>query len=148
MLRCSICNGEVRPHGRTHDIHTGHPICRGPVCQWCYETKVLRARTTLDPGETSKGSGESRAGMWLYISDSGEEYTTSDPRDLLVHMILLKDRDLTPIFLQRTQDVPIPEHAETPEEQLEALACHFAQHYEAVPIPNTDYFNSIWIDFF
>ena len=148
MLRCGICNGEVRPHGRTNDIHTGHPICNGPVCQFCYENKVIRARIRADPTPTSeKKSGESRAGMWLYIADDGREYSTTDPRDLIFGMVMLGDRDLSIPFKEWVSSASIPEYVDTPEEQLEALAGGFAQNYEVVPIQNFDYFNSIWIDF-
>ncbi len=45
---CALC-GE-QPVAGGPDALLGEPLCRGPVCRWCYETRVEPARRHADGG--------------------------------------------------------------------------------------------------
>lgn len=144
-MRCGICGGEVRPVGPTNEIKVGYPICREPVCLYCYENKVVRAQ----PKAVSP-SGEQPAtppkGFWLYIDDDGEEFMTSDPRDLIMNMLRMGHRKLTIEFHMEMIWVKPPYHAESEEERQEALWAIFAQNCKNVPQYGRDYYEAIWVN--
>ena len=139
--------------GRTHEYRIGEPLCRGPVCQFCYENRVIRAQKSI-PTLTSSISGEQKtpknihdvSGFWLIIADSGEEYATSDPKDLVFHMITMGFSCMT----EHLEGVlgpnwVAPDHCETPEELLEAKSAYFAEHFDNFITPGKDYFDALWI---
>lgn len=99
--------------GRTHEYRIGHPLCRGPVCQLCYEMKVVPAQSKVESGERRI---QSPCGAWLYITDSGEDYMTSNPKDLIFNMLTLGCRALQDICEVEMREFVAPEWCESQEE--------------------------------
>lgn len=85
MTECAICGKDAGPSPRM-----GEPVCRGPVCRWCYETKVLRAGDTPPqhtcPSDLSKGGWAVRTPKGIvtgtdpwYIAEAMAESGMLDP---------------------------------------------------------------------
>lgn len=143
MMKCGICGGEARPVGPTHEIRIGYPVCRGPVCQYCYENKVQRALSKAPAGERRASHPK---GFWLYIGDDGSEFITSDPRDLILNMLRMGHGKLTMEFRMETMWMKPPYHAETDEERQESLWAIYAQHCKNVPQYGRDFYEALWIN--
>lgn len=143
MLNCGICKGEVRPFGRTNDIHTGFPVCNGPVCQFCYENKVRPALAKAKVGERT--TQDTPKGYWLYISDTGEDYMTRDPKDLMFNMLRLGCKKLREICDREMVGCIIPDHCDTPEEAQEAIWAMFVEKTDIFITPEEDFFDSFYI---
>ncbi len=63
MTVCSLCGRE------SGNMRIGEPVCRGPVCRWCYETKVLRAAASERTGPVEGGAWVFRSADGLTVSD-------------------------------------------------------------------------------
>lgn len=63
---CSLC-GE-QPVAGGPDALLGEPLCKGPVCRWCYETKVEPARRREGEAPESWGAH----GAWAFRTPEGK----------------------------------------------------------------------------
>ena len=61
-MLCALC-GE-QPVAGGPDAPLGEPLCKGPVCRWCYETKVLPARR-------QNGESWGAHGAWAFRTPEG-----------------------------------------------------------------------------
>lgn len=153
-MKCGLCGGVAQLMGRTHEYRIGEPLCKGPVCQFCYENKVIRAQKST-PTLTSGISGEQKtpenihnvSGFWLIIADSGEEYMTSNPKDLVFHMLNMGFSCMAELLEgDLAANWEAPEHCETPEELLESKNAYLAEHFDNFITPGKDYFDALWIN--
>lgn len=64
MTSCSLCGREAGSK-----ICAGTPVCGGPVCRWCYETKVMpEVRRNERKGPST---ADSPKGAWAFRSREG-----------------------------------------------------------------------------
>lgn len=69
MTLCSLCGREA---GAMPSL--GEPVCRGPVCRWCYESRVMPALRTAEKkagGEDRKEDGRAAGGAWVVRTHDG-----------------------------------------------------------------------------
>lgn len=76
---CALCGEQPAVGGP--DALMGEPLCKGPVCRWCYETKVMPARRQADAPEAWGAHG-----AWALRTPEKKLIIATDAADLAMQM--------------------------------------------------------------